>query len=58
MLDRRARQAGVRLIEAKLAVAAPFVAPTLATLKANKTRELKAPATASAEVPKVLSTPT
>jgi hypothetical protein len=57
VLSRSARRAGLALVEAKLA--AIFVsAPTLATLKAKKTRELNSPATASAEVPKVLSSPT
>jgi hypothetical protein len=45
-------------VETKLA-ATLLSAPTLATLKAKKTRELKAsPATASAAVPRVLSTAT
>lgn len=61
MIDRHIRKAGVRLIEAalsKVALAEPVSAPTLATLKAQKTRELKTPATATAVVPKVLTLPT
>lgn len=59
MLDRRARAAGVRLIETAFAKHAldPIAAPSLSALKAKKTLELKGPAqTASAVVPKVLST--
>ncbi len=60
MLDRRARHEGIRLIETALSKHAAdlITAPTLASLKAKKTRELGAPATASAVVPKVVSTPT
>lgn len=61
MLNRRARQLGVRLIEAALdkrAEAPPIFNPTLGTLKALKTRELgTSDASAKAAVPKVLSTP-
>lgn len=63
MLDRHIRRAGLRLIEAALSskIASPTIsAPTLAVLKAQKTRELNGPSstTASAVVPKVLTTPT
>lgn len=63
MLDRHIRKAGLRLIEAAFSskTASPTIsAPTLAILKAQKTRELKGPSssTATAVVPKVLTTPT
>lgn len=62
MIDRHIRRAGVRLIEAALAEKTAFPtisAPTLAGLKAKKTRELQGPsATATAVVPRVLTTPT
>lgn len=61
MLDRHIRMAGVRRIEEALTKAAqvPVIsAPTLSVLKAQKTRELKNPQTATAAVPKVLTPPT
>ena len=57
MLSRRARHAGIQLIEAALTKSAFVTAPTLALLKAKKTRELNSLPSASAEVPKVVSTP-
>lgn len=58
MLSRRVRLAGIQLIEAAVAKTAFVSAPSLATLKAKKTRELDTSlSTASAEVPKVVSTP-
>jgi hypothetical protein len=56
MLTRRTRKNGIALIEAKLA-SALVSAPSLAVLKAKKTRELSSQTTASAAVPKVLSIP-
>ena len=60
MLDRHIRRAGIRLIEAALSEkSAQIVTPSLAALKAQKTRQLKEPTdTATAVVPKVLTTPT
>jgi hypothetical protein len=60
MLDRHIRRAGVRLIEEALtkAAVATIQAPTLAVLKAQKTRELNGTQTATAAVPKVLTPPT
>lgn len=57
MLSRRARLAGIQFIEAALSKTAFVSVPTLASLKAKKTRELNSLPTASAEVPKVVSTP-
>lgn len=59
MIDRRIRNAGVRLIEEALSKIAfdTIHAPTLESLRAKKTRELNAP-TATAVVPKVVSAPT
>lgn len=64
MLDRRFRRAGDQAIEAELTkradlLLAPTIPhPTLASLKAQKTKELGSPSTtAQAVVPKVLSAP-
>lgn len=59
MLDRRIRYTGVQLIETTLSKIAfdTISAPTLASLKAKKTRELNTPETASATVPKIVSVP-
>jgi len=61
MLGRHIRLAGVRLIETtlstKLADIPSISAPTLGLLKAKKTRELGAPTTASAAVPKIVTAP-
>jgi hypothetical protein len=57
VLTRRVRKAGIALIEAKVA-SAVVAAPNLAVLRAKKMRELNSRATASAVVPKVLSTAT
>jgi len=60
MLDRRIRLAGVKCIEAALSKLAfnGISAPTQASMKAQKTRQLNTSPTATAAVPKVLSTPT
>jgi len=60
MLDRRIRIAGVKCIEAALSklAFAGISAPTLSSLKAQKTKQLNTGPTATAAVPKVLSTPT
>jgi hypothetical protein len=61
MLGRHIRLAGVRLIETtlstKLAEVPLISTPTLALLKAKKTRELNTPTTASATVPKIVTAP-
>ncbi len=59
MLDRRARLIGQRLIEsalAKIADSAIFN-PTIGSLKAEKSKQLGTSVSASATVPKVLTTP-
>jgi hypothetical protein len=57
MIGRHIKMAGIQLIEAALAkMAMPQIAaPSLASLKAKKTREL---GTAKADVPKILTPPT
>lgn len=57
MTSRHVRRAGVRIVEEALAKVAfePIAPPSLATLKAKKTRELGQSATAT--VPKILSVP-
>lgn len=57
MLGRHARREGLRLIESALEKAATdaIAAPTLATMKAKKTRELGA--LPDANIPKVVSFP-
>lgn len=59
MIGRRIRNAGVRLIEAALSKTAtdPIFNPTLAGLKAKKTKELNGTVSAIEAVPKVVSTP-
>lgn len=64
MLDRRFRRAGDQAIEAELAKRADLLLastvshPSLASLKAQKTKELGSPGmTAQAVVPKVLLAP-
>lgn len=60
MIDRHIRKAGVRLIETALSKVAfdGIQAPSLASLKAKKTKELQGPASATAAVPKILTMPT
>ena len=56
MLGRHARREGLRLIESALEKAATGIeAPSLATMKAKKTRELGA--LPDANIPKVVSFP-
>jgi len=57
VLGRHVRLAGLRLIEQQLEKSANISAPTLGTLKAMKTRELKKPSVPDANIPKVVSLP-
>lgn len=60
MISKSIRTAGLRLIEEALSKQAfdPISAPSLASLKGAKTRQLNTPTTAAASVPKVLTVPT
>ncbi len=60
MISKSIRTAGLRLIEDALSKSAfaPISAPSLASLRGAKTRELGTQSTASASVPKVLTVPT
>ncbi len=59
MLGRHIRRAGLHLIEQSLDKTANVAAPSLATLKAMKTRELGgAQNLPDANIPKVVSLPT